>query len=242
MYQWMCWHQNVNVLTFQKTKPHRLTHVLSLSPIFYYLSEVVSLCKQHDSIILLLLKFPLQSVKISTTKHRFPQFVVISLMFYILYVFTLRFTFHLFFLYLATYHTLYRKDETLIPQLPTWKGRPLFPAAPSYESPSFVLAHFAGCLLTSAKTQYKFLSSGHQSPVLKRKKRGFLSSVCPAVISTKLQEGKSDRIQSDTVCYSNTISQHPTSRQLNLVEREVTVMLSSQVQLVLLSKDLAKPG
>lgn len=161
----------------------------------------------------------MQSVKISTTKHRFPQFVVISLMSYILYVFTLRFTFHLFFLYLATHHKSYRKDEALIPQLPTWKGRTLFPAAPSYESPSFLLAHFAGRLLTGAKTQYKFLSSGHQCPVLKGKKRGFLSSVCPAVISARLQEGKSDRIQSDTVCSSNTISEHPTSRSLNLVER-----------------------
>ena len=60
----------------------------------------------------------MQSVKISTTKHRFPQFVVISLMFYILCVFTLRFTFHLFFLYLATNQTLYRKYETLIPPVP----------------------------------------------------------------------------------------------------------------------------
>lgn len=99
------------------------------------------------------------------------------------------------------------------------KESPLFSAAPSYESPRFPLVHIAGRLLTGVKTQYKFLSSGHQCPVLKGKKKRFLSSVCTAVVSAKLQEGKSDRIQSDTVCSLNTISGYPTSRSLNPVER-----------------------
>ena len=157
----------------------------------------------------------MQSVKISTTKNRFPQFVIISLMFYILNIFTLRF--HLFSLYLATYHKSYRKDETLIAQLP--EGKPPVLCSPTLWSPQFPLAHFAGRLLTGAQTQYQFLRSGHRCPVLKGKKKSFLSSVCTAVVSAKLQKGKSDRIQSDTVCSLNTISEHPTSRSLNLVER-----------------------
>lgn len=101
--------------------------------------------------------------------------------------------FHLFFLHLAKYHKFYRNDETLgLLQLPAWKERPPFSAVPLSESPDFFLAHFTGHLLTGAETQYRFLSSVHQFPVLKGKKKGFLSSICCSVTSANLQEGKSD--------------------------------------------------
>lgn len=180
----------------------------------------------------------MQSVKISTTRNRFPQFVIISLMFYILYIFTLRF--HLFFLSLATSHKLYRKDETLIPQLP--EGKPPVLCSPILWIPQ--VPSSSHCWTPAHRCQDtvqvpKFRSSASCSKGEEERFSVLCLHCCHFGKVTRRQ------IRQNPIRHCLLSEHDKWISNIKIVkpsrEREVEVMLSSQVELVLLSKDQINP-
>ena len=161
---------------------------------------------------------------------------------YIFYIFTLRCMFYPLFLCLFKYHKYWRHETMWLLRLSTGKERPLLAAASHSESPDFFLVYSTGHPYTGAQTQYKFLRLSpavQPFPALKGQKKGFPSFICSSIMSAKWQGGKSDWESNQILSSENvkwTFGNHIVKPGKE--RRQVKVMLSSQTELVLLSKGL----